>query len=335
MAGRKVWRLPAVLFVLLRWTLWSSCPPGPCSAVPPCARTSVVLVTSPVASHPSTQLIDEVIHSFKIVSGLADCPLVIVGDGVTVRSGRPRWNQGKVDEEHLLRYTQYLDALRSKYETSPANVSCQRTVKVVGPLPKRVNFAHALLEGLRHVDTELVLVAQHDRVFEQPLDLAEVLPWFDKHPEVRYIGFQTVNDYPTYAVSKYGGWARAKEAASGSCLLPLFMWYDSAHICRTQQLAKLIEKEVRPGEFIESSYGCRLLEEIRSHSAEWNFEYHMRHFGLFLFHDAKIGLTAPIVRHMSGRTFLTEAERLRRGWPGQRPVVVRGKSQHKQKKACP
>jgi hypothetical protein len=38
---------------------------------------------------------------------------------------------------------------------------------VLGPLEKRVNFAYALLEGLGQVETDYVLVVQHDRVFSE------------------------------------------------------------------------------------------------------------------------------------------------------------------------
>lgn len=293
-------------------------------------RLTIVLVTSPVLSHPSTQLIDEVIASFELVSGLASCPLMIVADGVRLSTGRPRWNQGKVNEAALASYLQYLEALRSKYSPPgdgaegcglPGRRPGSRTT-VLGPLKERVSFGHALLEALGHVDTEFVMVVQHDRIFAEALDLRQVLELFEAHGgKLRYLGFQTVPDYPTRAVSKFGKWARSGTLSETEpCLVPLLMWYDSTHVCRARQYAELIRREVRPGEFIESSYGDRLLWDIRSRQAEWSYDYHMDHFGLFLYHDPQIGLQRPIVKHVSGRNYRSREQRLQQGWPGERPT---------------
>jgi len=120
-------------------------------------------------------------------------------------------------------------------------------------------------------------------------------------------------------VSKYGKWARPANPTADSepGLVPLIMWYDSMHICRANQYADLIEKEVRPGEFIESSYGIRVLEDIKSKRDEWNYEYHMDNFGFFLYRDPKIGLGA-MVRHINGRGYHSREDRIKLGWPAER-----------------
>lgn len=40
---------------------------------------------------------DSVIDSFDLIDGLESCPLIIVADGITIRAGKPVWNQGKVN----------------------------------------------------------------------------------------------------------------------------------------------------------------------------------------------------------------------------------------------
>ncbi|CAJ1418456.1 unnamed protein product [Effrenium voratum] len=275
---------------------------------------SVVLVTSPIPSHPSCQLIDEVISSFDLIDGLQDCPLIIVADGVKVGPGRSKWNKGKVDEQTFEKYLEYISSLRCKYEAGRSQS------QVIGPLEQRVNFGHALLRGLQEVKTELVLVVQHDRVFAERFSMHNVVKFFDTFADLRYVGFQTVPDYMKYAVSKLGGWARSEKPAAPG-LIPCFMWYDSTHVCRTQQLAALIKQEVRPGEFIDSSYGCRLLDEIRARKEDWSWEYHMKHFGLFLYCEPQIA--RPMVRHVSGRGFHSKEQRLGMGWPAERPLANR------------
>ncbi|CAE7566246.1 POLA2 [Symbiodinium natans] len=351
------------------WYLCWSSPAGPTTGK--CCDVSIVLVTSPIPSHPSTELVDEVIRSFDLVQGLELCPLVIVADGFQVREGRPAWNQGRIDESTRQKYLGYVDALKSKYGpvgtgADGAESADGRAVKVVGPLAKRVNFGHALLAGLSEVHSEFVVVVQHDRVFAERLDMGRVLSLFDKYKEgLRYVGFQTVPDYVTYAVSKYGGWARSELSEKETGLIPCFIWYDSTHVCRTRDLARLIAREVKPGEFIESSFGCRLLAKIQEKKDKWNFAYHMEKYGLFLYYEPTVGARGPelknhvtwhtrpllsyfptlqheiaerllheehlgpvnglrpLVRHVSGRSFVSREERIKMGWPAERPSAAR------------
>jgi hypothetical protein len=44
-------------------------------------KVTIVLVTSPIPSHPSTELVDGVIASFGLV-GMDKAPLIIIADGV-------------------------------------------------------------------------------------------------------------------------------------------------------------------------------------------------------------------------------------------------------------
>lgn len=43
---------------------------------------SIILTTSPTVSNPSTELIENIIESFGLVSSLLTCKLIIVCDGV-------------------------------------------------------------------------------------------------------------------------------------------------------------------------------------------------------------------------------------------------------------
>ena len=107
----------------------------------------------------------------------------------------------------------------------------------------------------------------------------------------------------TYAVSKYGGWARSEVSESETGLIPCFIWYDSTHVCRTGDLAKLIVEEVKPGEFIESSFGCRLLAKIQENKEEWSFTYHMENYGLFLYYEPTVGTQSPGLKQKSGAVY--------------------------------
>ena len=48
-------------------------------------RLTIVLTTSPIKTHPSTRLIEEVFESIAVLAGLGECRKIIVADGVKVR----------------------------------------------------------------------------------------------------------------------------------------------------------------------------------------------------------------------------------------------------------
>lgn len=81
-------------------------------------RLSIVLVTSPVAAHPDTRLVDDVIRSFDLVEGLEGCELIIIGDGVKEVEDvkKQKWKQGFVLPDVVGRYDEYMERLRRKYE---------------------------------------------------------------------------------------------------------------------------------------------------------------------------------------------------------------------------
>lgn len=148
--------------------------------------------------------------------------------------GNSIWKRGCVTCAQYERYVQYCDRLRARYcgkelepdeeESEPkqddgATPSAsstavvrrrrkqQRKVEVVGPLPQHQSFAYALLHGLKLVETEYVMVIQHDRAFVQQLDIRHILKEvFDPYPTVRYVGFQsrTNLNYPEKLRARFG-----------------------------------------------------------------------------------------------------------------------------------
>ena len=122
-------------------------------------RLTIVLTTSPIKTHPSTRLIEEVFESIAVLAGLGDCRK-IVADGVKVRE-RDKFRSGICTPEAMSNYRHYLSRLEAltKTEGSPL-----RGAELLA-LDERHGFAHALRRGLMRVATPFVLVAQHDRSF--------------------------------------------------------------------------------------------------------------------------------------------------------------------------
>ena len=79
-------------------------------------------------------------------------------------------------------------------------------------LAERNGFGFAVKNALPLVETEFVMVVQHDRNFERSFDLAGVLDVFDEHKDVMYMGLPTSSVTPgeqqyghTYARASIGG----------------------------------------------------------------------------------------------------------------------------------
>merc|ERR1719384_290133 len=75
-------------------------------------RLTVLLVTSPIVSHPSTELLDKVVSSFQFVTDLNSCKLIILSDGVKCGKFRPK--RGSVTNEMFSNYSSYLDKIDQK-----------------------------------------------------------------------------------------------------------------------------------------------------------------------------------------------------------------------------
>ena len=65
-------------------------------------------------------------------------------------------------------------------------------------MTSHMGFAHSLREGLKVINTEYVMVLQHDRAFAEQINIHPILELFDREKAIQYIGFQTATtkQYP-------------------------------------------------------------------------------------------------------------------------------------------
>lgn len=235
---------------------------------------SIIIVTSPVQSHPDTFLIDSVINSFSYVKGLSECPVLIMMDGFNV-SATARTKCGRVTQEMALAYEEYHTRLRSLYCLDP-KYQIHRSDKHVG-------FAMSVKAALEMCQTDYAMIVQHDRSFMSPFsELSALLEVFEKHAHVRYIGFPTsttVNHEHTidrYGITSLSEQSAYIELSDDFILKPLMFWYDSTHVCHVQKYleiyrpfqntspevktlfggSKAVKRLVlRDGDFIEDRFG--------------------------------------------------------------------------------
>jgi hypothetical protein len=261
-------------------------------------RLTIVLTTSPIKTHPSTRLIEEVFESAAVLAGLGGCRKIIVADGVKVRE-HDKFRSGICTPDAMANYGHYLSRLDAltKTEGSPL---CGAELLA---LDERHGFAHALRRGLMRVATPFVLVAQHDRSFVRPVEVSHVLDVMERvntntqctsSGRVNYVGFPTTTtlSHETYVASKYGLAVEpvtfpvrdAKVTGSNPVggeydtrpstlrLLPLVQFYDSMHVASTRWYLSRVFGRARyinlpRGGFIEDTLGQHMLKTIRSECA--------------------------------------------------------------------
>lgn len=272
-------------------------------------------------------MLEYLFKSFEQVTGFGQVKKVIVCDGTRRRkndSKKKSYRGGWVDVEGEAAYTVYKTRLRKLCESVWENT-------VVLELESRHGFGFAVKRSMAEIDTEFVIVIQHDRFFMRPLKLESVMQLLVKNDQVNciYLGTNSTSDYRNRILSRFqiDLWEH-QIADEKFVLLPMIIWLDSTHIARTEWYREFIfdrnGRHVAPGGFIEDKLGQvqlkRFMEDgFVSHKEFGTFMLpeinHVVPLGSFKFARDLIELKVilpveekvPWVRHVNGRSFL-EAE---------------------------
>eukprot|EP00980_Cylindrotheca_fusiformis_P017668 scaffold5532_cov195-Cylindrotheca_fusiformis.AAC.4 len=137
--------------------------------------TTIIVTTNWMPGLPSTKMIDGVINSLHFLDGLpSDTPLIIAADGPYMGE-RP-------DSVRSVDMRAYLRALECKYNNSHTTIiSSSKKIMLVGNMKR----------ALRLVETEFILVLQHDLPFINEVNHTALVEIMHTHPEVRLVRFPT------------------------------------------------------------------------------------------------------------------------------------------------
>ena len=131
----------------------------------------VIITTSMIPSHPSTEHIDGVMNSLKLINLPERCNIIIACDGTLA------------DETYGPGYLRYLEILNKKYRDTD-NV-------IIAAVP--TNFEHGLTHNVKYafnyVSSDYVLVLQHDLPFIREFDIKEVIKDMANIPQLKNIRF--------------------------------------------------------------------------------------------------------------------------------------------------
>jgi hypothetical protein len=228
--------------------------------------THVVVVTSPIKSHPSTEIIWNAIDSIKLIDGFAEVPITVVCDGCRPTSSleashaarlAPRLavhpcqfsKRGIVTDDVASAYEDYQDRLVVE---AAARGYCSSTFSLL-KLNGHHGFSHAVKAGLRatlDAGRKFALVMQHDRSFRRRLqtsDVRSIYAHFCAHPLTRYIGFpsgtskllasRTQKEYKLHELLAQ----RSYILRPNLSLQPSIFWYDSNHLVDASKALEIYE----------------------------------------------------------------------------------------------
>ena len=225
---------------------------------------SVIITASFIKSHPSIDFIKCVIESLKFIHMDKDTQIILAHD-----------------YSDDIRFTQYLENLE-KY------VSQFENIQIV------VRNSHGHLTGnvrnaFRFINTEYVLIIQHDLPFVRDFEINKVIEDMKNNPELKHIRFNK----------------RANVKLASDALNDLFgkqvesknyiytrtpSWSDQNHLCRSEYYRDIILKECNDGRFMESY----LISKSKTE------EIHNK-YGTYIFG----GLNEPrYIKHIDGRNNL-------------------------------
>jgi hypothetical protein len=228
---------------------------------------TVVMNTSPIKSNPSSDLLEKTAASFDLVPGLQQCPKLIICDGYRVAKKRKKYD---ITETEAAAYEQFKNSVR-EFSRDPSSVFFGAQIL---ELEGRHGFGLALKEGMQHIKTEFMMVAQHDWAFSRKcLDLQAAVETMREMPRVKYLGMLSspTLGYPHKIMASYSIDLKPhilKSAAMGPkySLVPLIYWHDKTHLARTSHYREFVfkSKVVKQGGFIETTLGQQMLEEIKA-----------------------------------------------------------------------
>eukprot|EP00980_Cylindrotheca_fusiformis_P023277 scaffold10313_cov138-Cylindrotheca_fusiformis.AAC.2 len=213
--------------------------------------TTVIVTTNWMPALPSTKMIDSVINSLHFLQGLpSDAPLIIAADG-------PYEGATRYDSVRSVDMRAYVRALESKYGNSNNNshhttiISSSKKIMLVGNMKR----------ALRRVQTEFILVLQHDLPFINEVNHTALIEIMHTHPEVRLVRFPTTR---VLSRKRDTGVCNEDEIefhdANGIGLTKTHVWSDRNHLTRKSYYDEMFQlpgwEGIRAMEFHMSKFGA-------------------------------------------------------------------------------
>ena len=238
---------------------------------------TVIVMASPIPTHPSTEIIDETLESLKFIDPVKSAQIILAHD-------HPH-PEALPDVQEA--YLNYLTKLDRRY-------SDDNKVKVV-KLNEWGCLAQNIVNAIKIVQTPFVLVVQHDFKFLESIDVLDCIYIMNKNPKIRHIRFNREANFPY--VFDHDPKTRLKHYTEKSfeleennrklTLIKTLGWSDNNHLCRTDYYREIVSK-LTGNKKTFPEHPCNLASTPLLH--------HL--FGTFIY--GEIGKEG-VIKHLDGR----------------------------------
>ncbi len=142
-------------------------------------KTTIIITSSFIPSHPSLLIINQTIESLRYIQGLpSNTPIFITVDGVD-KKRHAKDARREIQKKKIL--DQYIEALQGSYSELNFTILTQ---------PTRVNLVGNVQKAIKRVKTEFIYLIQHDMPFISEINHLALMQTFQDFPdEVRLVRF--------------------------------------------------------------------------------------------------------------------------------------------------
>ena len=181
---------------------------------------TVIISANHIESHPEITYIKEVIESLSLTGIAHDTPILLSHDKIN--------NNKEHLEELEAKYQQYFKNLKEYCEASSFT-----NIKIL-QVNEWGHLTRALKHAVDHVQTEYMLVMQHDIHIRREVPVYKLLELMKKYPHIKHLRFNVRKNLPTF--HWWDGWRKDDEFVFTEqeyddvkvCLTPA--WSDQNHL---------------------------------------------------------------------------------------------------------
>jgi hypothetical protein len=310
---------------------------------------TIIIVTSPIESNPSTELLDRCLSSIiRAWPDLSHCHVVVAADGCqedeSVADSKRKRVFGKASAAQLRSYHAFLDRLDERpwmTVNRPSAIDNDHNAMST----EWLGFALTLQKAVEtHVSTPLVFVTPHDYELEKDAlkdigveQLAEAILLYEKgnnnitsqpHP-INYIGLHnaktlTLSQRNASVLENLPSIALQNSSTNFSTwtLTPLASWKENPHLASVTAYRDVVfgsgHHRFKRGHFIEDTLGQKMLQILKDSDVNTKQEI-FKSFGTFLLdppnnnnNDNK--KKQPCTYHINGLKYIDTNERTSRGY---------------------